>query len=320
MEQNITALWEKPRTGQQLREWLAQRDEDPTVLDPGLPIIDAHHHLMDRPGKRYTATDYLNDAKTGHNIVGTVFVECTQSYWSDGPEAMKPVGEIAWARSVQEMHAQESTGRYGLCAAIVGMADLRLGGVERVLEAQIEAGGGRFRGIRNRAQLEPAAGVWQQRPGIEGMVLQAAFRQGFAKLAPLGLSYDALQFYIQLPELVDLAETFPDTTIIANHFGGVFATGSYEGSLDECFLTWRNRVRQLARCPNVIMKLGGLGKIRTGFDYFLDDLPPSTDLLVRKWRPTSKRASRLLVTIDACLKATFRSTILPAPFAPCGTF
>jgi hypothetical protein len=58
---------------------------------PQLPIIDTHHHLWDRtgglgnavwadPASRYLMPEFLADIGTGHNVVGTVFMEC-HSMW-----------------------------------------------------------------------------------------------------------------------------------------------------------------------------------------------------------------------------------------------
>ena len=63
---------------------------------------------------------------------------------------------------------------------------------DKVLEAMIVAGGGRFRGIRYIAACDPdqaAVGRHAVRP--EGLLVDKTVREGFAQLAPLGLSFDA---------------------------------------------------------------------------------------------------------------------------------
>ena len=128
--------------------WLALRQEE--IIEPELKIIDPHHHLWDRPGNRFLLDQLLADVRSGHKITETVFIECGSMYRADGPTEMKPVGETEFVNGTAAMSASGQYGPTRLCRGIVGYADLRLGdGVARVLEAQITAGDGRFRGIRH---------------------------------------------------------------------------------------------------------------------------------------------------------------------------
>ena len=107
-------------------EWLALRRED--ILEPELPIVDPHHHLVDRANTgRYLLPELLEDTNTGHNIVETVYLEWLSMYRQDGPEEMRPVGEIEFANGVAAMAASGLYGRTLVCAGIVGHADLMLG-------------------------------------------------------------------------------------------------------------------------------------------------------------------------------------------------
>ena len=72
-------------------EWLALHAEE--VLDPGLPIVDAHHHVWQEPGKEYLIEDLGADLATGHKIVATIFVQCHFGYREAGPPHLRPVGE-----------------------------------------------------------------------------------------------------------------------------------------------------------------------------------------------------------------------------------
>jgi L-fuconolactonase len=116
-------------------EWLAQVREE--ILDPGLPIVDAHHHLWDRPGARYLLDELLRDTGTGHNVQGTVYVQARSMYRAEGPEEFRSLGETEFANGVA---AQSASGLYGpirACAGIVGMVDLMLGdAVAPLLEHQ----------------------------------------------------------------------------------------------------------------------------------------------------------------------------------------
>jgi len=110
-------------------------------------------------------------------------------------------------------------------------------------------------------------------------------RAGFARLAPLGLSFDAWMYHTQLSELVDLARAFPDTPIVLDHVGGAIGLGPYAGKRDEVFAEWSARIRELAACPNVHIKLGGLGMRMFGFTVHTGELPPSSEELAAEWRP-----------------------------------
>jgi L-fuconolactonase len=267
-------------------DWLALRQEE--ILDPDLPIVDPHHHLVDRENTgRYLLPDLLADTGTGHNITATVYLEWLSMYRAAGPNEMRPVGEVEFANGVAAMAASGAYGKTRVCAGIVGYADLALGArVEPVLEAMIAAGGGRFRGIRFISASHPddgARGSSVNRPA--GLLLDQRVREGFARLHPLGLSFDAWMYHTQLSELVDLARAFPETPIVLNHVGGAIGIGPYAGRRDEVFAAWRARIAELAGCPNVHVKLGGLGMRLFGFDVHTHDLPPSSEALAAAWRP-----------------------------------
>jgi predicted TIM-barrel fold metal-dependent hydrolase len=113
--------------------------------------------------------------------------------------------------------------------------------------------------------------------------LDRTFRAGFARLAPLGLSFDAWLLEPQLGELVDLARAFPDTSIILDHVGTPLGIAAYEGRREERFDPWRNSIRALAELPNVTVKLGGLAMPFCGFDSRGEG--PLSERLARLWRP-----------------------------------
>jgi predicted TIM-barrel fold metal-dependent hydrolase len=151
----------------------------------------------------------LADLNTGHNIVATVFLQCHSMHRATGPEAFKPVGETEFVNGVAAMSASGGYGPTKICAGIVGHVDLRNGTASRdVLQAHIHAGGGRFRGIRHITSNDPDPVVmnpaFMSPPGV---MASESFRQGFACLAPLNLSFDAWLYHTQLHELTALAAT-----------------------------------------------------------------------------------------------------------------
>ena len=268
------------------QDWLDRRREE--IIEPDLPIVDPHHHLVDRPETgRYLLPELLADIATGHNVIATVYLEWLSMYRADGPAELHPVGEVEFANGVAAMAASGAYGETRVCAGIVGYADLTLGAaVETVLEAMIAAGGGRFRGIRFITASHPDQAEWGSaviRPA--SLLLDPRVREGFARLEPLALSFDAWMYHTQLGELVGLARAFPATPIVLDHVGGPIGLGPYAGRRDEVFAAWSARVRELSACANVHIKLGGLGMRMFGFTHHTGELPPSSEELAAAWRP-----------------------------------
>jgi predicted TIM-barrel fold metal-dependent hydrolase len=204
-----------------------------------------------------------------------------------GPEELRPVGETEFVNGVAAMSASGGYGATKICAGIVGHADLRLGGHAReVLEAHIRVGGGRFRGIRHITAYDADATLmnpaYAPPPGLMG---DKTFREGFACLAPLNLTFDAWLYHPQIGDVTALARAFPDTGICLNHVGGPLAIGSYGGRREEIFATWSKSIRELAACPNVVVKVGGMAMRINGWDFHEKDDPPSSDSLAAAWKP-----------------------------------
>ena len=265
-------------------DWLAQWREE--IVEPELPIVDPHHHLWDVPDwdTRYLLDELLADLNSGHRIVATVFLQCWSMHKADGPEAMQPVGETEFVNGIAAMSASGNYGPTRVCAGIVGTADLRLGErVSEVLEAHIRAGGGRFRGIRHSVAWDAA--VPASSAVLPHLLEDPGYRAGFAQLAPLGLSYDAWLYHPQLPELTHLAQEHPETPIVLNHIGAPLGIGPYAGRRDEVFATWSASMRELAACPNVHVKLGGLGMGRYGHGFHERPRPPSSEELATVMKP-----------------------------------
>ncbi|MBI2887388.1 MAG: amidohydrolase family protein [Chloroflexi bacterium] len=271
-------------------DWLALTVE-PT-LEPELPICDPHHHFWDfrtarLPYQRYLLHELAADVNSGHNVRATVFIEARSMYRSGGPEEMRPVGEVEF---VQGMAAASASGLYGparAAAAIVGHANLNLGErVEPVLAALQAASPNRFRGIRHSVTWDPHPEVENTAAHkMEGQLASANFRSGARALARLGLSFDAWLFFPQLPELADFAKAIPDLTIILNHIGGLLRVGPYASRDHEVLAAWRSGIAAVAECPNVYVKLGGIGMPRTGFDWHARTRPIGSEELAESMAP-----------------------------------
>lgn len=255
--------------------WLDQVTEE--IVEPEREICDPHHHLWDHPQSRYLLDELLADTGSGHNVVSTVFVECSSMYRALGPEALRPVGETEFVNGVAAMSASGGFGEMRACSGIVSYANLCLGSaVGEVLDAHMAASS-RFRGIRHAAGWDASDEVRNSHTNPpQHLYLDAKFREGFAELGKRGLSFDAWLYHTQIAELTDLAEAFPDTTIIFDHFGGPLGIGPYAGKQEEIYPEWQRSTTRLAECPNVFPKLGGLVMPLNGFGFHKKDKPATS--------------------------------------------
>jgi len=272
------------------KPWLDKVIED--TLEPELPICDPHHHLWefrhDRVAPKYLLDEILSDLNSGHNIVSTVFIECSAMYRASGPEHMKCVGETEFVNGIAAMSASGLYGKCRVAAAIVGSANLNIGSaVGEVLDAHVQAGGGRFRGIRCQGQWDADNSIRSAKDANgPDRFSNAKFREGFAELAPRNMTFEAWCYHTQLKEVTALARAFPDTTIILNHFGGPLGIGPYAGKADDIFPIWQKEIADLATCQNVLAKLGGINMDINGFGWENHNTPPTSETLMqatRRW-------------------------------------
>lgn len=264
-------------------EWLARTVED--AIEPDVEICDPHHHLWEFPSNRYLVDDFLADARRGHRITRTVHVECHQKYRTEGPIELRPVGETEFVdQCTSDLQGARATTQ--VAAGIVGFADLCLGhAVREVLEAHLAAST-RFRGVRHASAWDASEQIRKAHtdppPGLLG---RAEFRAGIGCLNDLGLTFDAWLYHPQVPDLVGLARAFPGITVILDHAGGPLGIGPYAGRRDEVFADWRRGMTELANCPNVVVKIGGLAMTMSGFGWHKRAAPPGSIELADSMRP-----------------------------------
>ncbi|GAA1857946.1 amidohydrolase family protein [Pseudonocardia ailaonensis] len=263
--------------------WLAKAPAE-EVLFPDLPVVDPHHHLWEHPGFRYLLDEFAEDTAGGHNVVATVYTDCLTAYRTDGPEALRPVGETEFAATVA---ARAANGPVAVGAGITGFADLRLGAaVEEVLTAHIAAGEGRFRGTRFATSYDGDPGIENSHTGsVPGMLADPEVRKGAAVLRDLGLTLDTWVFFHQLDEVAGIADALPDLPIVLDHCGGPLGYARFTGRREAEFDTWRRGVRAVAERPNVNCKIGGLVARLAAFDYRTAERPASSTELAALWRP-----------------------------------
>lgn len=266
-------------------DWLQQTQEP--ILEPALPIVDPHHHLWAKDHGDYLLPDLLKDTGSGHDIRGTIFVQCGEMYRAGGPAEEKSLGETEFVTGVAAMSA---SGRYGAtraCAGIIGMVDLTLG--ERVtplLETHTAVAGGRFCGIRNRTAWHPSPEVTSNLvTPPPGPLEHPAFVKGAKRLAAFGLPLDVWAYHTQLPHVIALARAVPELTVVVDHVGGPLGIGPFAGKQAEVFPEWKRRMQELAALSNVVVKVGGLTMYVSGFDFHRQPRPPGSEELAKTWRP-----------------------------------
>ena len=274
-------------------EWppLGHRGDEEAALEPGLPIVDPHHHLWDVRGAapRFMLPDLLAEIRNGgHNIVQTVFIECGSMYRAEGPPDMRYVGEVEFVNGVA---AQSASGQYGptrVASGIVGHADFTVGDrIQPLLDAELAAGDGRLRGIRMLFFWTDIPVMGEDHPALiapKGITADPKVRQGMAQLASRNLSLDLGCFHPQLPEVADLASALPNVTMILNHMATPLTIGRYAAKPDETFAEWKRGMTEVAKRPNVMMKLGGMGQ---DWNYGIGHIDPTTTsaALAQQWKP-----------------------------------
>lgn len=264
------------------QEWLTKIHEE--TIEPDLPIIDPHHHFSEHWGGYY-GEDLLSDLSSGHDVKATVYIQCGWGYRETGPDPFKPVGETERVVEIAESCQKIRTSPV-VAAGIVGYANLSLGrAVDEVLKQHITSGKSRFRGIRCSGARHEAFrhGVLPTPPAH--LFLDKQFREGFACLAPNDLSFESWTYHHQLNDVLDLARSFPETSIIVNHIGGTLGVGPYENKSADVLKEWKPLIKALSTCPNVSMKLGGLGTAVFGYRFFDRDTPPTSQELAKAWGP-----------------------------------
>jgi predicted TIM-barrel fold metal-dependent hydrolase len=250
-------------------DWLALTPE-PT-LEPEIPICDPHHHFwISRPEpvdyQQYLLPELSADVGSGHNVRSTVFIEVRCAYRTDGPEEMKSVGEVEYIQGIADDSATGNRGPTRAAAAIIGHADLKLGeGVRPVLEAMQAASPNRFRGVRHSVGWDASPDLIDR--DIKGALGTDRYRAGAKVLAGMGFILENSLYFHQLPELAEFARAVPELTIVLNHIGGLLRVGPYANRDAEVLPEWRKGVAEVAQCPNIVMKLGGVGQARYGYHW-----------------------------------------------------
>lgn len=286
-----------PKSTEDLLKWhgSAPREE---VLEPELPMIDPHHHLFGEVTDThyYRLSDFERDLADGHCIVKTVYVEAFEPGWhKTGPEHLRPVGEVEKIVKSAAMPLPTRHGHCEIAAGIVAHADLTRGyAVAEVLEAHLAAAKGRLRGVRQMiAHDDGLVGQFIQQMPKKHLLMDTQFRAGFSRLQSHGLSFDVWGFHHQLDELIHLVDSYPATTVVLDHVGGLLGVAEYRSDRGAVLARWKAQLLKLAERPNVYAKIGGMGTPHSGFGFEHHQRPGTSAQLAEAWWPL----------IDTCITA-----------------
>jgi predicted TIM-barrel fold metal-dependent hydrolase len=211
-----------------------------------LPFVDTHFHLHDmkHPELRYgwlepdAVHGFLPDTdplKSQHYFIKDYLAEIR---FANVPKAVHvqaavntpdPVVETAWLQAFAD--------RTGYPQGIVAECHLARPDAGEVLDRHLQYKN--VRGIRNF--------------GEGNYLVDAAWRRGFAELAPRNLVSCIDTRVERAGDILDLARTFPETQICIDHCAIPMARDP------ESFRQWRAAMDVMAASPNVTMKISGLG-------------------------------------------------------------
>ncbi len=268
-----------PRAGSP-ETWLASTIED--VVDPDLKICDAHHHLWDHKASTYLIDDLHADTGDGHRVATTIFIECGSEYRKDGPVELRSAGEVAFvARQAELSRVADGAEIRG----IISHADATLGAdINPVLDLHVELGDGRFRGIRHAAAWDASPLIKQGHSAPPPELLRRDdVRAAVKALGKRGLVFEAWVFWPQVADVIDLARACPNTIIVLDHLGGPIGIGPYKDQRSTVIASLRQQLVELAECPNVVVKLGGIGMSIYGDGWHRGETAPTSDQVEAVW-------------------------------------
>lgn len=282
---------------------------DEIILDPNLPIVDAHIHLFDLPDNRYMMDDYLADAQGGHNVVASIYCESQAFIRTDGPAVLRPLGEVEFANGIAAMTA---TGRYGNChvaAGIIGHADLTQGSeIGELLDRCLDAAPDRYCGVRHVTldypDERPFKFIMTYRPP-PGLLETPGFPRGLAELEKRGLTFDAGIYDPSLPRITELVDQLPGLVFVLNHMGIAVGIDMSDAEKAAMFHRWSGNLRTLAERPNVMCKIGGLGMPPWGFGFEDRDDVVGYEELADAWRPYIETAIDAFGTERCIVESNF---------------
>lgn len=262
-------------------KWLSQGAIE-EVIAPDAEIVDTHIHLWAGIEGRtdYAFEDFKRDAEDGHRVTSAVYIDGGWGLRTEGPSHLRPVGEV---ETVVAVAAANPSPRI---AGIVAFADLGEPLLSEVLDAHEDAGRGLFKGVRQQLAHDPDSTI--PRPRIAAapdLMASDEWRAGLALLGERAMTFDAWTYHPQIPKIAAAAKAVPGTTIIVNHLGTPVSIGRFAGRRQEVLAEWKDSMDELSECPNVVVKVGGIGWPPMGSGLEKRPAPPSSQELADAWQP-----------------------------------
>ncbi|GIT53627.1 MAG: amidohydrolase [Pseudomonadota bacterium] len=258
-------------------------------------------HRTGNVASRYLLDEYLADTRSGHNVVSSVFIECGTMWRLGGPAEMRPVGETEFANGLAAMSASGNYGTTRVAAGIVGTASLSAGdAVARVLDAQLAAGNGRFRGIRQAAARDDNPAVPDHRTSPPaGLYGDPKFRRG-SLTWPSGPQFRGLVLSHPAPRAHGACPVVSRHHNHSRSFRRPHWGRTLRGTARQSLNAWCKAIAALAGCPNVVAKLGGIAMEVNGFGWHLKAAPPDSRTLAAATRRYFEHTIEAFGT-DRCL-------------------
>jgi predicted TIM-barrel fold metal-dependent hydrolase len=271
------------------RKRLEGRDE--VILDPEIPIVDAHHHLYDRSGTRYLLDEYLEDARLGHQIVASIYMESRAFMRTQGPTVLRSLGEVEFANGVADDCVDGERGAR-VCAGIVGYAEMTAGeAIGELLDSAIALAPNRFRGVREvtHEHANPAPFALMMNPPAPGIMRTREFKAALRELSLRNLTFDVSIFHEQIPAFAAIADEFPYLTFVLNHLGVPLGMDTTSKELEAVFQSWYKLIAFAAYRPNIVCKIGGLGLPFCGLGFDRREDVIGFEALSVAWKPFVER-------------------------------
>lgn len=297
------------RNSENLHQWLGKSDDE-IIIDPGVEIIDAHHHLFSKTKDHnfYTINDLRNDIQSGHHISHTIYVEGYQSGWRQhGPEHLKPLGEV---EMIVAQSSEKIPTPFGWCNVAAGIIPyinlLDTSNIEPMIETMQALSAGRICGIRHVvACTQGLVGRFIKHPPQEYLLVHPAYIQGAQIVGDLNLSIDIWAYHTQLPEVIHFIDQCPRTKIIINHVGGLIGVDDFRSERPDELTKWRRDMKNIAERDNVYLKIGGLGMPMFGFGHEYLDSPPNSAYMSEKWAPIVNECIEIFGTSRCIFESNF---------------
>ena len=223
--------------------------------------IDAHHHVWDLDVREQPWTAELPALRRSFGMD-----ELRPTLVANEIDATVVVQTICIADETPELLALADA--EPVIAGVVGWIDLTApDAADQLAMLQDGEGGRRLVGIRHQVQEEPDP-RW---------LCRADVRRGLAAVGEAGLAYDLLVKPQQLASAVDTVRALPDMRFVLDHAGK-------PAIRDGAMRPWQAVLVELARLPNVAVKLSGL-VTEAADEWTLEQLRPFADVMLQAFEP-----------------------------------